>query len=96
MPAWVAHLFLWGPGLCCSWPDFPDRLQLALTLKPSDTYTFGPKKTFPVSAPTFEDFKRLEGGGMGQKGIGKTHYGGEWSSFESETSSGANLGYSPS
>ena len=26
------------------------------------------QKPFPTSAPTFEDFKRLEGGGMGQRG----------------------------
>ena len=39
------------------------------------------QKPFPTSAPTFEDFKRLEGGGMGQgwEGMG-SHYGGDWSS----------------
>ena len=39
------------------------------------------QKMFPTSAPTFEDFKRLEGGGMGQRweGMG-SHYGGDWSS----------------
>ena len=27
-----------------------------------------PQKPFPTSAPTFEDFERLERGGMGQRG----------------------------
>ena len=41
-PAWLASPVFWGPGLCCSGSDIPDR-QLALILKPSDTYTSGAK-----------------------------------------------------
>ena len=61
----MADLVFWGPGLCCSWPGFPDRLQLAL-----ETFRhlhLWPQKLFPTSAPTFEDLKRLEGRGMGQR-----------------------------
>ena len=83
-----------GPGLCCSWPGFPDHLQLSLTLKPSDTYTSGLKKPFPTSAPTFEDFKRLEGGGMGQRGKERQVIMEESGVLgEPETPSGDLLGY---
>ena len=67
-PAWLADPVFWGPGVCCSWPTFPDRLHWALTLKPSDTYTSGPKsRSQPLHQP-FVDFERLERGGMGQRG----------------------------
>ena len=50
--AWLANPVFWGPGLCCSWPAFPDCLQWALSLKPSDTYNSGPKnRSKPLDQP---------------------------------------------
>ena len=48
---------------------------------PGDLGSVAPGPVFQKPFPTFEDFKRLEGRGMGQRGEGKgSHYGGEWSS----------------
>ena len=77
-PAWLADPVFWGPGLCCSWPAFPDRLHWALTLKPSDTYTSGPKnRSQPLHQPL-----RISKGWRERYGSGwlGNHYGGEWSS----------------
>ena len=53
-----------------------------------------PQKPFPTSAPTFEDFKRLEGGGMGQRGKERGVIMEESGVLgESETPSGDLLGY---
>ena len=73
----VANPVFWGPGLCCSWPAFPDRLQWALTLKPSDTYNSGPKnRSKPLDQPL-----RISKGWREEVWVrGGNHYGGEWSS----------------
>ena len=52
------------------------------------------QKPFPTSAPTFEDFKRLEGGGMGQRGKERQVIMEESGVLgEPETPSGDLLGY---
>ena len=51
-----------------------------------------PQKPFPTSAPTFEDFERLERGGMGQVDWGIIMVESEVLG-ESETPSGDLLGY---
>ena len=63
----------------------PGWMVRSLVRSPGDLDSVAPgpvyQKPFPTSAPTLEDFKRLEGGGMGQRweGMG-SHYGGDWSS----------------
>ena len=50
----------------------PGWMVRSLVWYPGDLDSVAPgpvyQKPFPTSAPTFEDFKRLEGGGMGQRG----------------------------
>ena len=71
-----------GPVGRSGWPVRPAWLDSPVSWGPGLCCSWASfQKPFPTSAPTFEDFKRLEGGGMGQGGEGKgSHYGGEWSS----------------
>ena len=49
----------------------PGWMVRSLVRSPGDLDSVAPgpvyQKPFPTSAPTLEDFKRLEGGGMGQR-----------------------------
>ena len=55
----------WGLLLLAHFPRPP---PLGAYVKTFRHLHLWPQKPFPTSAPTFEDFERLERGGMGQRG----------------------------
>ena len=51
---------------------FPRPLPVGAHIETFRHLHLWPQKPFPTSAPTIEDFKRLEGGDMGQRGKGES------------------------